>query len=159
MLRTARNPNGLGARCIKNTTMVIILFDGHKVPNYVYCGPIIHRCTLYKGQIDTCRNCGRVGHHQDVCLHPTEKRVTNAAMDPLAQPTSVHHPSMHCKVTLISRATRLVEADTTYPTSLDVAGNSTAGATSNRRLKKQPRHLATRLATSLRPHQCPSQPP
>ncbi|KAL1482624.1 hypothetical protein MTO96_050309 [Rhipicephalus appendiculatus] len=73
MLRTDRNPKVLGARRIKSTTTVIILFDGHKVPNYVYCGPIMYRCTLYKRQIDTCRNCGRVGHRQDVCPHPADK--------------------------------------------------------------------------------------
>ncbi|KAH8035492.1 hypothetical protein HPB51_005774 [Rhipicephalus microplus] len=33
----------------------------------------MYRCTLYKRQIDTCRNCGRVGHHQDVCPHPNDK--------------------------------------------------------------------------------------
>ncbi|KAH8042066.1 hypothetical protein HPB51_020240 [Rhipicephalus microplus] len=43
MIRTACNPKVLGARRIKNTTTVIILFDGHKVPNYVYCGPIMQR--------------------------------------------------------------------------------------------------------------------
>ncbi|KAL1437625.1 hypothetical protein MTO96_048741 [Rhipicephalus appendiculatus] len=73
MLCTDRNPKVLGARRIKSTTTVIILFDGHKVPNYVYCGPIMYRCTLYKRQIDTCCNCGRVGHRQDVCPHPADK--------------------------------------------------------------------------------------
>ncbi|KAH7979292.1 hypothetical protein HPB49_008970 [Dermacentor silvarum] len=73
MLRTPRNPTVLGTRRIKNTTTVVILFDGLKVPNYVYCRPIMYRCTLYKRQIDTCRNCGRVGHRQDVCPHPTDK--------------------------------------------------------------------------------------
>ncbi|KAL1469524.1 hypothetical protein MTO96_041020 [Rhipicephalus appendiculatus] len=73
MLRTDRNPKVVGARRIKSTTTIINLFDGHKVPNYVYCGPVMYRCTLYKRQIDTCRNCGRVGHRQDVCLHPADK--------------------------------------------------------------------------------------
>ncbi|KAH8021099.1 hypothetical protein HPB51_012383 [Rhipicephalus microplus] len=73
MLRTPRNPTVLSARRINNTTMVVILFNGLKVPNYVYCGPIMYRCTLCKRQIDTCRNCGRVGHRQDVCPHHTDK--------------------------------------------------------------------------------------
>ncbi|KAH7946696.1 hypothetical protein HPB52_003455 [Rhipicephalus sanguineus] len=73
MLRTPRIPTVLGARRIKNTTTIVILFNGLKVPNYVYCGPIMHRCILYKRQIDTCRNCCRVGHRQDVCPHPTDK--------------------------------------------------------------------------------------
>ncbi|KAL1417434.1 hypothetical protein MTO96_006177 [Rhipicephalus appendiculatus] len=63
----------LGVRRIKETTTVIVLFNGMKVPNYVRCGPNMIRCTLYKRQIDTCRNCGRVGHRHDVCPRPTEK--------------------------------------------------------------------------------------
>ncbi|KAH8024902.1 hypothetical protein HPB51_002310 [Rhipicephalus microplus] len=73
MLRTPRNPTTLGARRIKNTTTVVILFNGLKVPNYVFCRPIMYRCTLYKRHIDTCRNCGRVGYHQNICPHPTDK--------------------------------------------------------------------------------------
>ncbi|KAH8036047.1 hypothetical protein HPB51_016351 [Rhipicephalus microplus] len=46
MLRTLRNPTVLGARRIKNTTTVVILFNGLKIPNYVYCGAIMYRCTL-----------------------------------------------------------------------------------------------------------------
>ncbi|XP_070389158.1 uncharacterized protein [Dermacentor albipictus] len=70
---TPRNPMVLGVRRIKESTTVIILFNGMKVPNYVRCGPNMVRCTLYKRQIDTCRNCGRVGHRHDVCPRPTEK--------------------------------------------------------------------------------------
>ncbi|KAL1422962.1 hypothetical protein MTO96_021555 [Rhipicephalus appendiculatus] len=70
---TPRNPMVLGVRRIKETTTVIVLFNGMKVPNYVRCGPNMIRCTLYKRQIDTCRNCGRVGHRHDVCPRPTEK--------------------------------------------------------------------------------------
>ncbi|KAH7946603.1 hypothetical protein HPB52_001847 [Rhipicephalus sanguineus] len=70
---TPKNPMVLGVRRIKESTTVIVLFNGMKVPNYVRCGPNMVRCTLYKRQIDTCRNCGRVGHRQDVCPRPTEK--------------------------------------------------------------------------------------
>ncbi|KAH8026649.1 hypothetical protein HPB51_023413 [Rhipicephalus microplus] len=66
MLRTPPNPTVLDTRRINNTTTVVILFNDLKVPNYVYCG-------LCKRQMDTCRNCGRVGHHHDVCPHPTDK--------------------------------------------------------------------------------------
>ncbi|KAH7956363.1 hypothetical protein HPB52_008695 [Rhipicephalus sanguineus] len=70
---TPKNPMVLGVRRIKESTTVIVLFNGMKVPNYVRCGPNMVRCTLYKRQIDTCRNCGRIGHRQDVCPRPTEK--------------------------------------------------------------------------------------
>ncbi|KAH8021164.1 hypothetical protein HPB51_012559 [Rhipicephalus microplus] len=70
---TPRNPMVLGVRRIKETPTVIVLFNGMKVPNYVHCGPNMLRCTLYKRQIDTCRNCGRIGQRHDVCPRPTEK--------------------------------------------------------------------------------------
>ncbi|KAL1444786.1 hypothetical protein MTO96_045406 [Rhipicephalus appendiculatus] len=79
MLMQPRNPSLLGARRIKNTATVILIFNGLKVPNYVYCGQVIYRCTLYKRQIDTCRNCGQVGHRQDVCPTPSAKCVLYAA--------------------------------------------------------------------------------
>ncbi|KAH8028968.1 hypothetical protein HPB51_021670 [Rhipicephalus microplus] len=68
-----RNSSLLGARRIKNTETVILIFNGLKVPNYVYCGQVIYRCTLYKRQIDTCRTCGQVGHRQDKCPTPSTK--------------------------------------------------------------------------------------
>ncbi|KAH8029411.1 hypothetical protein HPB51_000215 [Rhipicephalus microplus] len=43
-----RNSSLLGARRIKNTETVVLIFNGLKVPNYVYCGQVIYRCTLYK---------------------------------------------------------------------------------------------------------------
>ncbi|KAH8038199.1 hypothetical protein HPB51_024730 [Rhipicephalus microplus] len=70
---TPRNPMVLGVRRMKETPTVIGLFNGMKVPNYVHCGPNMLRCTLYKREIDTCRNCGRIGHRHDVCPRPTEK--------------------------------------------------------------------------------------
>ncbi|KAH7968322.1 hypothetical protein HPB52_007712 [Rhipicephalus sanguineus] len=68
-----RNPSLLGARHIKNTAMVILIFNGLRVPNNIYYGQVICRCMLYKHQIDTCRNYGQVGHHQDVCRTPSSK--------------------------------------------------------------------------------------
>ncbi|KAH8037259.1 hypothetical protein HPB51_009702 [Rhipicephalus microplus] len=73
MLIQPRNSSLLGARRIKSTETVILIFNGLKVPNYVYCGQVIYRCTLYKRQIDTCRTRGQVGHRQDVCPTPSTK--------------------------------------------------------------------------------------
>ncbi|KAH8008789.1 hypothetical protein HPB51_005574 [Rhipicephalus microplus] len=68
-----RNPMVLGVIRIKETPTVIVVLNGVKVPNHVHCGANMLRCTLYKRQIDTCRNCSRIGHRHDVCPRPTEK--------------------------------------------------------------------------------------
>ncbi|KAG0416909.1 hypothetical protein HPB47_006007 [Ixodes persulcatus] len=68
-----RNPKALEARRIKNSTTVVILFDGLKVPNYVMCGLSMLRCTLYRRQTEVCYACGRLGHRADVC--PTPENV------------------------------------------------------------------------------------
>ncbi|KAL1419414.1 hypothetical protein MTO96_005149 [Rhipicephalus appendiculatus] len=78
MLMQPRNPCLLGARRIRNTATVILILNGLKVPNYVYCGQVIYRCTLYKRQIDTHRNCGQVGHRQNVCATPSAKHTARA---------------------------------------------------------------------------------
>ncbi|KAH7967599.1 hypothetical protein HPB52_000553 [Rhipicephalus sanguineus] len=48
--------------------VVIVLFDGYKVPNYVSYGGTLIKCTLYRKQVDVCYACGRVGHRSDVCM-------------------------------------------------------------------------------------------
>ncbi|KAH8029973.1 hypothetical protein HPB51_006179 [Rhipicephalus microplus] len=80
MLIQPRNSSLLGARRIKNTETVILIFNGLKVPNYVYCGQVIYRCTLYKRQINTCRTSDQVGHRQDVCPTPSTSSLTWCAV-------------------------------------------------------------------------------
>ncbi|KAH8041421.1 hypothetical protein HPB51_015479 [Rhipicephalus microplus] len=63
----ARNPLALGAKNIKNTGVIIVLFDGYKVPNYVSYGGTLIMCTLYRKQVDVCYACGRLRHCCDVC--------------------------------------------------------------------------------------------
>lgn len=66
----AKNPLALGAKRIKSTGVIIVLFDGYKVPNYVSYGDILLKCTLYRKQVDVCYACGRLGHRSDVCPTP-----------------------------------------------------------------------------------------
>ncbi|KAG0412165.1 hypothetical protein HPB47_010704 [Ixodes persulcatus] len=68
-----RNPKALEARRLKNSTTVVILFDGLKVSNYVMCGLSMPRCTLYQRQTEGCYAWGRLGHRADVC--PTPENV------------------------------------------------------------------------------------
>lgn len=65
-----KNPSALEVRRIKNTSTVIILFDGLKVPDYIKCGPSLMKCSLYRRQTDICYVCGRLGHRADVCPAP-----------------------------------------------------------------------------------------
>ncbi|KAL1468611.1 hypothetical protein MTO96_041375 [Rhipicephalus appendiculatus] len=44
MIVQPRNPRALEVKRIKNTTTVIVLFDGLKVPNYVMCGQTDRLC-------------------------------------------------------------------------------------------------------------------
>lgn len=65
------NPLALAAHRIGSTTTVVVLFAGHRVPNYVKYGAMLLRCGLYKQHFDVCRKCGQVGHRMDVCPNPT----------------------------------------------------------------------------------------
>ncbi|KAH8025255.1 hypothetical protein HPB51_005606 [Rhipicephalus microplus] len=92
MLIQPRNSSLLGARRIKNTETVIMIINGLKVPNYVYCGQVIYRCTLYKCQIDICRTCGQVGHRQDVCPTPSTKVGDHCGHLPTDNPHVCNQP-------------------------------------------------------------------
>ncbi|XP_077531183.1 uncharacterized protein LOC144143282 [Haemaphysalis longicornis] len=67
------NPLALEAHRIGNTTSVVILFQGTKVPRSVKYGPCRVPCGIYKQHYDVCRTCGRIGHRADVCPTPETK--------------------------------------------------------------------------------------
>ncbi|KAL1443742.1 hypothetical protein MTO96_030192 [Rhipicephalus appendiculatus] len=67
-----RNPLALGAKRIKNSETVVVVFDGYKVPNFIFYGSALVRCSLYLRQHDCCYACGRLGHRADVCPTPED---------------------------------------------------------------------------------------
>ncbi|KAL1419594.1 hypothetical protein MTO96_005089 [Rhipicephalus appendiculatus] len=90
-----RNPLALGAKRIKNTGAVVVLFDGYKVPNYVVYGGTLVRCTLYRKQMDVCYTCGRLGHRSDVCPSPDEAICRGCGK---ANPGEQHRCDPKCKL-------------------------------------------------------------
>ncbi|KAL1443230.1 hypothetical protein MTO96_046061 [Rhipicephalus appendiculatus] len=67
-----RNPLALGAKRIKNSETVVVVFDGYKVPNFIFYGSALVKCSLYLRQHDCCYACGRLGHRADVCPTPED---------------------------------------------------------------------------------------
>lgn len=90
-----RNPTVLGAKRIKNTGTVVVLFDGYKVPNFVSYGGIIVKCTLFRKQMDVCYSCGRLGHRSDVCPSPNEAICRGCGE---ANPDAQHRCDPKCKL-------------------------------------------------------------
>ncbi|KAH8028423.1 hypothetical protein HPB51_016590 [Rhipicephalus microplus] len=61
---------------------------------------LLLRCTIVKRQIDTCCNCGRVGHRQDVCTTPSEKVCEHCGI----KPTRPDHECVTPKCALCGQA-------------------------------------------------------
>lgn len=64
------NPLALDAHRIGNSTAVIVLFQGLKVPSTVKYGAVLLRCNLYRQHREVCTTCGKIGHRRDVCPQP-----------------------------------------------------------------------------------------
>ncbi|KAL1420627.1 hypothetical protein MTO96_004506 [Rhipicephalus appendiculatus] len=72
-LVNARNPSLAYAKRLGSTTTVILLYEGNRVPMWAYFNCIMMRVSLYRKQIDFCKECGRLGHRPDVCPRPEGK--------------------------------------------------------------------------------------
>lgn len=90
-----QNPGVLMAKRMGNTTNVIILFDGHYVPNYVKYGCVLAKCVLYRKRIDMCYQCGRLGHRADVCPNPNDKVCRGCGSE---NPPQDHECEAKCKL-------------------------------------------------------------
>lgn len=92
---TSKNPTAIAAKRLRNTTTVIVLFSGLKVPTFVRYGGALIKCALYKKQLDLCHQCGRLGHRMDVCPNPQDRicRGCNTA-----NPGEGHQCSPRCQL-------------------------------------------------------------
>lgn len=64
------NPTAGDAHRLGQSTAVVILFHGSKVPFYVRYGGVVTRCFLYRQHKEVCKICGQIGHRKDVCPTP-----------------------------------------------------------------------------------------
>ncbi|KAH7979836.1 hypothetical protein HPB49_011534 [Dermacentor silvarum] len=110
---TPRNPAGIATKQMGNTTNVIVLFDGYKVPSYVRDGAALLRCTLYKKQLDMCYQCGRLGHRAEVCPNPNDKICRRCG---LADPPENHECKAKCQLCYTDHPTADRECKTRYKT-------------------------------------------
>ncbi|KAH7977752.1 hypothetical protein HPB49_003374 [Dermacentor silvarum] len=81
---TPRNPTAIAAKRLSNTMTVIVLFTGLRVPTYVRYGGALLPCSLYRKQIDTCYQCGRLGHRADRQQeedYPTKTTLVNTNLE------------------------------------------------------------------------------
>lgn len=58
----SRKPLTIGAKRIKNTAILIVVFDGLKVSNFVHYDPVLVRCFQYYKQVNNCYTGRRLGH-------------------------------------------------------------------------------------------------
>ncbi|KAH7949905.1 hypothetical protein HPB49_016622 [Dermacentor silvarum] len=82
---TPRNPTAIAAKRLSNTMTVIVLFTGLRVPTYVRYGGALLPCSLYRKQIDTCYQCGRLGHRADVSWADAVKGARSGSEEAASQ--------------------------------------------------------------------------
>lgn len=89
----SKNPTVLQARRMGKTNSVIIVFEGQRVPYFVYYRGAEYRCFLHKKKYEVCATCGTVGHRMDVCPHPDRQCCKTCA---LPDPTEDHACEIKC---------------------------------------------------------------
>ncbi|KAG0427807.1 hypothetical protein HPB47_025169 [Ixodes persulcatus] len=88
-----KNPTILQARRLGKSSSAIILFEGGKVPFYIYYRGAEMRCYLHKKKLEICETCGKVGHKTDVCPKP---ETTYCKVCGMQQPPERHACEPKC---------------------------------------------------------------
>ncbi|KAH7977282.1 hypothetical protein HPB49_000267 [Dermacentor silvarum] len=94
-LVNSRNPSLTYAKRLDSTTTVIFLYEGNRVPTWAYFNSIMIRVSLYRKQIDFCKECGRLGHQPDVCPRPEIKLCPTCGSK---NPSSEHECTPKCRI-------------------------------------------------------------
>ncbi|KAH7943921.1 hypothetical protein HPB52_013129 [Rhipicephalus sanguineus] len=94
-LVNTRNPSLTYAKRLGSTTTVILLYEGNRVPTWVYFNSVMIRVSLYRKQIDFCKECGRLGHRPDVCPRPEIKLCPICGSK---NPSSEHECTPKCQI-------------------------------------------------------------
>ncbi|KAH7985308.1 hypothetical protein HPB51_026844 [Rhipicephalus microplus] len=94
-LVNTRNPSLMYAKRLGSTTNVILLYEGNRVPSWVYFNSVMIRVSLYRKQIDFCKECGRLGHRPDVCPRPYIKLCPICG---LKNPINGHECTPQCRI-------------------------------------------------------------
>ncbi|KAH7958339.1 hypothetical protein HPB49_000878 [Dermacentor silvarum] len=92
---TPRNRTAIAAKPLRTTTTVIILYEGYKVPSYLNYGGVRTRCSLYRKQMDFCKQCNRLRHRSDVCPKPEDKLCAGYCK---TNPDEVHTCEPRCQL-------------------------------------------------------------
>ncbi|KAH7965777.1 hypothetical protein HPB49_010790 [Dermacentor silvarum] len=94
-LVNSRNPSLTYAKRLGSTTTVILLYEGNGVPTWAYFISIMIRVSLYRKQIDFCKECRRLGHRPDVCPRPEIKLCPTCGSK---NPSSEHECTPKCRI-------------------------------------------------------------
>ncbi|KAH6945485.1 hypothetical protein HPB50_008724 [Hyalomma asiaticum] len=94
-LVSTRNPSLTYAKRLGSTTNVILLYEGNRVPTWVYFNSIMLRVSLYRKQIDFFKECGRLGHRPDVFPRPDVKLCPICG---LKNPSNGHECTPKCRI-------------------------------------------------------------
>lgn len=91
---TTQKPT-VATKRLSNTTTVIVLFEGHKVPTFVRYRAALLRCSLYWKQVDFCRQCNRLGDRGDMCPNRDNKTCASCGTP---NPDEGHRCEPKCQI-------------------------------------------------------------